>query len=1390
MLRAIQLARRTSICLLLSGGLSAAFGQTTYYVASSGNDSNTGRSADSPFQTLAKINTLTLQAGDQILLKRNDTFRGTLQIQQSGTSAQPIVIDAYGSGNKPLISGSLPVTNWTNLGGNVWQASCPSCGDRVTGVYRDNSSLPLGRYPNMDASNKGYLTVQSHSGKIQLTGQQPFSTNWVGGEVVYRPVQWILNRAKITGMNGNVLNLASSGTYDITDGWGYFIQNHPATLDQTGEWYYDPSTKSIRLFDSQSNPNNQTLSATVYNEAINLSNVSYVTVRNLQVSQALVTNLSIYNGANLSVTGNDITQAGEDGVVIRGDGHHVSLENNLIQDINNNGVDISAYQAITFRGNTVRNIGLLPGRGRSGDGTYVGFMSASKGGTVIENNVLDNIGYNALNFASSTTIQRNQISNFCVTKSDGSGLYIWNGNQQPMGDIRILSNVVYNGIGASDGSPGGAYSGANGIYLDDCTTNIEVAGNSVYNCKGLGFYLHGSSNITLTGNTSFNNGEGQLAVTTAGGCQPRNNIIQNNVFVSRLASQFNVKYESAQNDLASFGQMDNNVYSRPFEDTYTIRAVYNSTTGADLSLVDWRSRYGKDLSTIKSPITYSSGSPDDMIKFVGNPTGSPIQVSLSGTYRDARNNPYSDQVTVGAFSSIVLYKEIVVAPVTLRTPENPANTAAGLNYSYYEGSWNALPDFGALTATKTGTSNQADISLRSRDDNYGIRFTGYISVPTDGVYTFYTNSDDGSKLLIGTTEVVNNDGSHAEQERSGTIGLKAGVHALSILYYQGGGGQALAVSYSGPGIGKQTIPASALVRVATSTPAPPPVTLRDPENPANAVTGLDYGYYEGGWGNLPNFASLTPVKMGNTSLPDLALRSRSDNYGLNFTGYISVPTDGVYTFYTNSDDGSKLLIGTTEVVNNDGGHAEQERSGTIGLKAGVHAISIPYFQGGGGQTLTVSYSGPGIGKQTIPASAYRRIATSTPTTPPPVAGTLRDPENPANAVTGLDYGYYEGGWGNLPNFASLTPVKMGNTSLPDLALRSRSDNYGLNFTGYISVPTDGVYTFYTNSDDGSKLLIGTTEVVNNDGGHAEQERSGTIGLKAGVHAISIPYFQGGGGQTLTVSYSGPGIGKQTIPASAYRRVNVVVVGDGTGLKGDYFNNANLAAPVVLTRTDATVNFDWGNGSPASTINTDYFSVRWTGQVKAPVTGNYTFSTTTDDGVRLWVNGKLVVDDWNGHATTTNNGPSIALVAGQRYDIRMEYFDNIIGAVARLQWAYPGQGQQIIPQPFLYPASGSARTAVYTDNALAASDFTPDQAVRVYPVPAREEIQVRYYAEAAGEITLQLTSVGAYPVMQKNTAVLQGENIIRIPVLEYTRGMYILSVIQGTQRVTKKVLLAD
>jgi glucose/arabinose dehydrogenase len=141
-------------------------------------------------------------------------------------------------------------------------------------------------------------------------------------------------------------------------------------------------------------------------------------------------------------------------------------------------------------------------------------------------------------------------------------------------------------------------------------------------------------------------------------------------------------------------------------------------------------------------------------------------------------------------------------------------------------------------------------------------------------------------------------------------------------------------------------------------------------------------------------------------------------------------------------------------------------------------------------------------------------------------------------------------------------------------------------------------------------------------------------------------------------------------------------GNGTGLRGEYFDNIDFTNSKVV-RTDSTVNFDWANGSPDAQIAPDTFSVRWTGQVQPLYTEDYTFFTTSDDGVRLFVNGQQVINKFFNQAATTHNGTAIRLEAGKKYDIRMDYFENAGKAVAKLGWQSARQASQIIPTSQLF-----------------------------------------------------------------------------------------------------------
>ena len=130
--------------------------------------------------------------------------------------------------------------------------------------------------------------------------------------------------------------------------------------------------------------------------------------------------------------------------------------------------------------------------------------------------------------------------------------------------------------------------------------------------------------------------------------------------------------------------------------------------------------------------------------------------------------------------------------------------------------------------------------------------------------------------------------------------------------------------------------------------------------------GLYVKYYEGNWSVVPDFDALTPVFEEVASIPTAGIRNQDENYGSQFSGYISIETAGAYTFYTYSDDGSNLYIDDILVVSNDGLHGSQEQSGVITLQVGRHSIEVDYFQAGGGAVLEARYGGPGIAKQIIP----------------------------------------------------------------------------------------------------------------------------------------------------------------------------------------------------------------------------------------------------------------------------------------------------------------------------------------------------------------------------------------------------------------------------------------
>ncbi len=210
------------------------------------------------------------------------------------------------------------------------------------------------------------------------------------------------------------------------------------------------------------------------------------------------------------------------------------------------------------------------------------------------------------------------------------------------------------------------------------------------------------------------------------------------------------------------------------------------------------------------------------------------------------------------------------------------------------------------------------------------------------------------------------------------------------------------------------------------------------------------------------------------------------------------------------------------------------------------------------------------------------------------------------------------------------------------------DNFSARWTRTINF-TAGTYRFTATGDDGIRLFIDGQLVIDKWINQGATTYTVDRTLTAGNHTIVYEYYEATGGAVAKLSYQ-----QVTTPPPA-----------PTGYTGQYFANKTLTGTPAVTRTDAAINFDWGSGSPASAIPVDNFSVRWT-RTASFTAGTYRFTSTSDDGVRLRIDGQPVIDKWINQGSTTYTADR-TLTQGD-HTITYEYFENSGGAVAKFSYA--------------------------------------------------------------------------------------------------------------------------
>ena len=334
------------------------------------------------------------------------------------------------------------------------------------------------------------------------------------------------------------------------------------------------------------------------------------------------------------------------------------------------------------------------------------------------------------------------------------------------------------------------------------------------------------------------------------------------------------------------------------------------------------------------------------------------------------------------------------------------------------------------------------------------------------------------------------------------------------------------------------------------------------------------------------------------------------------------------------------------------------------------------------------------------------------------------------------------------------------------------DNEGLSNTTYIDIYPEIINVLIDSEPKGLNLLV--------DG--KRKQTPYTLESVTGIlHTVEAIVSQSiGGNQYLFTEWENNSTDR-SYPFRAYQDLpeitayfEEVPLGEGTGLKGEYYNEGGghlFVGDPVMVRTDAIINFDWMSGSPnEEKLGNNYFSIRWTGEIEPLFTEEYTFYLLSDDGVRLYVDDQLLIDQWIPQPATETSG-KISLTGQKRYKIKLEYFEDGGEATVIMYWSSNKTKREVVPKLQLYPASGSSSVE---------ENLISDQ-ILIYPQPGDDRL---YVSVSNGSIDL-------LKVLDLNGKILQttkiSANNAEIDISALPAGMYILQLHIDNQRYTQEFI---
>lgn len=359
---------------------------------------------------------------------------------------------------------------------------------------------------------------------------------------------------------------------------------------------------------------------------------------------------------------------------------------------------------------------------------------------------------------------------------------------------------------------------------------------------------------------------------------------------------------------------------------------------------------------------------------------------------------------------------------------------------------------------------------------------------------------------------------------------------------------------------------------------------------------------------------LTPVQV--------SCNGGKDNFSVRWTGDIDFEEAGEYEFTTWTDDGTRVWVDDELLIDNwEDQNGETPFSESVELIAGIHQVKMEYYEGTGNAKakLIITEDEP---EDSCPEGFDAEYFNNTDLSGTPVLTRCEDKVN---------YFWWDG---SSPESGTVN-----------------NNNFSARWQGEFTFAA-GTYTFASDSDDGIKVWVDNVLKIDNWTAHSPISYDTVdVVLTAGVHTVKVEYYELTGNARAVVSWMLP----QT------QSSNCVVEGS---FCAKYFNNTSLTGDPVLSLLESEIDHAWGTTSPSSAVNSDNYSVRWEGQFQFN-SDEYTFTTGSDAGVRLWLDGNLIIDNWTAHSYQ-EDGDSVNVSAGL-HTVKVEYYETTGDANLWVYW---------------------------------------------------------------------------------------------------------------------------